>query len=160
MKKLLLVLAVVLFGAVATQSVLAQDSPFVGTWKLNTAKSKMEGAPIPKSLTRTVTADGTGLKYVFAGVAADGSSYSYSFSSNFDGKPSPVTGTGMPGGADSLLLKRPDPHKTTGVLSKGGKAIGRSEAEVSKDGKVTTIKSKVKNAEGKEISTESVFDKQ
>ena len=159
-KIILCVLAIFIFGAVAALPMLAQDSPFVGTWKLNTAKSKVEGSPLPKSLTRTVTADGTGLKYVYEGVAADGGAFSYSFSSNFDGKASPVTGTGMPGGADSLVLKRVDPHKTTGVLSKGGKEIGKSEAEVSKDGKSTTIKSKTKSADGKEISTVSVFDKQ
>ena len=58
----------------------------------------------------------------------------------------------MPGGADSLALKRIDAHKTTGVVQ-GWKAIGRSEAEVSSDGKTTTIKSKAKNADGKEISS-------
>ncbi len=160
MKRMLFVLAILISGAVAARPLLAEDSPFVGTWKLNVAKSKVEGATIPKSLMRTVTADGTGLKYVYEGVAADGSAISYSFSSNFDGKPSAVTGNGMPGGVDSLLLKRADAHKTTAALSKGGKEIGRSEAEVSKDGKTTTIKSKIKGADGKEISTVSVFDKQ
>lgn len=160
MKRMLFVLAVFILGAVATRPLLAQDSPFIGTWKLNTAKSKVEGSAMPKSLTRTVTADGTGLKYVFDGVAADGTAFTYSFSSNFDGKASPVTGNGMPGGADSLVLKRIDAHKTTGVLSKAGKPVGRSEAEVSSDGKSTTIKSKAKNADGMEVSSVSVFDKQ
>ena len=160
MKRMLFVLAVFILGSVVACPVLAQDNPFVGTWKLNIAKSKVESSPLPKGLTRTVAADGTGLKYGYDGIAADGSAITYSFSSNFDGKASPVTGTGMPGGADSLVLKRIDAHKTTATLSKGGKEIGRSEAEVSKDGKVTTIKSKVKGADGKEISIVSVFDKQ
>ncbi len=115
---------------------LAQDSPFVGTWKLNAAKSKAEGVPLPKSLTRTITADGTGLKYAYDGVGADGSAVTYSLSSKFDGKASAVSGAGMPGGADSITLKRINPSKTEGTLTKGGKEIGKSEAEVSKDGKV------------------------
>jgi hypothetical protein len=45
-------------------------------------------------------------------------------------------------------------------LTKGGKEIAKSEAEVSKDGKVATVKSKGKTADGKDFSTSSVFDKQ
>ena len=160
MKRVIFVLAILVLGAVSARPMLAQDSPFVGTWKLNVAKSKAEGMPMPKSLTRTITADGAGLKYVYDGVAADGSAISYGFTTHFDGKASAVTGTGMPGGADSITLKRISPTKSEGTLSKGGKEIGKSEAEVSKDGKTATVKTKGKNAEGKELSTVSVFDKQ
>jgi hypothetical protein len=158
-KRMKFVLAVLLF-AVSAPVLLAQDSPFIGTWKLNAAKSKMEGASLPKSLTRTIAADGSGLKYSYEGVAADGSAIAYSFSSNFDGKASAIAGSGAPGGADSITLKRVNPHKTEGTMSKGGKEIGKSEAEVSKDGKVATVKSKGKTADGKDFSTTSVFDKQ
>jgi hypothetical protein len=158
---MMFVLAILLFGAVAAQPLLAQqDSPFIGTWKLNAAKSKSDGVPLPKSLTRTITADGSGLKYAYEGVGADGSAVAYSFSSSFDGKASAVAGSGMPGGADSITLKRVNAHKTEGTLTKGGKEIAKSEAEVSKDGKTATVKSKGKNAEGKEFSSTSVFDKQ
>jgi hypothetical protein len=158
MKRVMIVLAI-LVSAVPARPLLAQDSPFIGTWKLNVAKSKSD-MPLPKSLTRTVTADGSGLKYVFEGVAADGSAISYSFSSNFDGKASAVTGSGMPGGADSITLKRINANKVTGLSTKGGKEIGKSEAEVSKDGKVATVRTKGKTADGKDFSTSSVFDKQ
>ena len=160
MKRVMIVVAILILGAVAARPLLAQaDSPFIGTWKLNVEKSKSD-MPLPKSLTRTVTADGSGLKYVYEGVAADGSAISYSFSSNFDGKASAVTGSGMPGGADSITLKRINANKTAATLTKGGKEIGKAEAEVSKDGKVATVKSKGKSADGKDFSTSSVFDKQ
>ena len=158
-KRLMFVLAVLIFGAVAARPLLAQDSPFIGTWKLNVEKSKSD-MPLPKSLTRTISADGSGLKYAYDGVAADGSAISYSFSSNFDGKASAVTGSGMPGGADSITLKQISSNKTAATLTKGGKEIGKSEAEVSKDGKVATVKAKGKTADGKDFSTVSVFDKQ
>jgi hypothetical protein len=45
-------------------------------------------------------------------------------------------------------------------LKKGGKEVGKSEAEVSKDGTVSTVKSKGKTPDGKEYSTDSVYDKQ
>jgi hypothetical protein len=159
MKRVTIVLAILVFGAVAARPLLAQDSSFIGTWKLNVAKSKSD-MPAPKSLTRTLTADGSGLKYIFEGVAADGSSISYSFSSSFDGKASAVTGSGMPGGADSITLKRINANKIMGTWTKGGKEIGNSEAEVSKDGRVATVTSKGKTLEGKMYSRVSVYDKQ
>ena len=160
MKRNLCVLAFVIFAAVVAAPLFAQENPFLGTWKLNAAKSKFEPGPAPKSLTRTVTAEGSGAKYSFEGVAADGSSFSYSFVSNYDGKDSPVTGAGTPGSADTIALKRVDAHKVEGTLKKGGKEIGKVTAEVSKDGKVSTVKSKGKNPDGKEFSSESVYDKQ
>jgi hypothetical protein len=39
---------------------LAQENPFVGTWKLNVAKSNFTGMQPPKSETRTVVAQGDG----------------------------------------------------------------------------------------------------
>jgi len=159
MKRSLVVLAFVVSTALSGL-LLAQDNPFVGTWKLNTAKSKFEPGPGPKSLTRTIEAQGSGAKYSFEGVAADGSSYAYSFSTNYDGMDSPITGTGTPGGADTIALKRVSSRKTEGTLKKGGKEISKVVAEVSKDGKVATVKSKGKTPDGKESSSDSVYDKQ
>jgi hypothetical protein len=45
-------------------------------------------------------------------------------------------------------------------LKKGGKDIGKVVAEVSKDGKVATVKAKGKTADGKVFSSDSVYDKQ
>lgn len=160
MKRSLCVLAFVLFTALVVAPAFAEDNPFLGTWKLNVAKSKFEPGPAPKSLTRTITAQGSGAKYSFEGVAADGTSFSYSFVSNYDGKDSAITGTGTPGGADTVALKRIDAHKIEGTLKKAGKEIGKITAEVSKDAKVATVKSKGKTADGKEFVSDSVYDKQ
>jgi ABC-type phosphate transport system substrate-binding protein len=160
MRRSLCVLVFALFAAVVVAPVFAQDNPFLGTWKLNVAKSKFEGAPAPKSLTRTITAEGSGAKYSFEGVSADGNSYAYSFVTNYDGKEVPVTGKGTPGGADSIALKRVNAHKVEGTLKKGGKEVGKVTAEVSKDGKVATVKMKGKSADGKDLSTDTVYDKQ
>jgi hypothetical protein len=154
-----LVLLVLTTVAVAP-ALLAQDNPFVGTWKLNTAKSKFEGTPAPKSLTRTVTAQGNGAKYSFEGVAADGSSFAYSFATNYDGMDAPITGTGAPGGADMVSLKKMGDRRTEGTLKKGGKEIAKVTSEVSKEGKVTWVKSKGKSADGKDVWSESAYDKQ
>jgi hypothetical protein len=160
MKRTLCVLTFVVFAAIVAAPLFGQANAFLGTWKLNVAKSKLGAGPAPKSLTRTITAEGSGAKYSFEGEAADGSAISYSFVTNYDGKDSPVTGTGMPGGADGIALKRIDAHKVEGILKKGGNEIGRVSAEVSKDGKASTVKTKGKSADGKEFSIESVYDKQ
>jgi hypothetical protein len=123
-------------------------------------KSKFEPGPAPKSQTRTVVAEGDGAKYTFEGVAADGTPFSYSFTVKYDGKDYPITGTGMPGGADSIAIKRVETNKAQATEKKAGKEIGKAQAEVSKDGKVSTVKLKGKTADSKEYSSVAVYDKQ
>lgn len=113
------------------------------------AKSKFEGAPAPKSLTRTGAADGAGLKYSFEAVAPDGSKLSYSFTSNLDGKDS----------AGTVTLKKVSATKTEGVTKKGGKEVGSASSEVSKDGKTTTVTTSG-TLDGKEVKAVPVYKKQ
>jgi hypothetical protein len=160
MKRILLLLAALTLSAAASGPLMAQESPFVGTWKLNTDKSTFTGVPMPKSLDRKVEADGDGAKYTYKGTNGEGKPIDYTFSTKLDGKPSPINGTGAPGGADSITINRVNASKTTGVFSKGGKEIGKSTAEVSKDGKVTTVTGTGTTAAGKEYNTTSVYDKQ
>lgn len=157
MKRVLFVLSLLVL---ASGSLLAQDNPFVGTWKLNVAKSKFEPGPAPKSQTRTIVAQGDGAKYTFDGVTADGKPFSYSFTVKYDGKDYPITGTGMPGGADAIAIKLAGTNKAEATEKKGGKEIAKAEAEVSKDGKVATVNLKGKTADGKEFHAETVYDKQ
>ena len=159
MKRSLIVLVLVFCTAVSGP-LWAQENPFGGTWKLNTAKSKFEPGPGPKSMTRTIVAQGAGASYSFEGVGADGASIAYSFSTNYDGKDSAITGAGAPGGANTIALKRVNSRKVEGSLKKDGKEVGKVAAEVSNDGKVSTVKAKGKTGDGKEFSAESVYDKQ
>jgi hypothetical protein len=141
-------------------SLLAQSTAFVGTWKLNAEKSKFPAGKAPKSLTRTVSADGDTVTYKFDGVGADGSAITYGFASKLDGKDSEVTGNGMPYGADHVAIKQVNSHETSATMKKGDKAVGTSSATVSHDGKMLTLTSKGTDAEGKSVKTVSVYDKQ
>ena len=58
MKRALWFVCVLVFSAMTAGALSAQSNPFLGTWKLNLSKSKFDGMPAPKSLTRTVAADG------------------------------------------------------------------------------------------------------
>jgi hypothetical protein len=160
MKRVLFLLGFLFFSSIAASPLLAQHNPFVGTWKLNVAKSKFEPGPAPKSMTRIVVADGDGAKYSFEGVGADGTATSYSFAVKYDGKDYPITGSGAPGGADSISIKRVGLNKAESILKKNGKEVGKSVAEISKDGTVSTIKSRGKAPDGKDFSFDSVYDKQ
>jgi hypothetical protein len=84
--------AIVVLAALAATQILAQDNPLVGTWKLNTAKSKYTGVPAPKEMTRTIEAAGDSVKYTNSGTAADGSAISASYTVKYDGKDYPITG--------------------------------------------------------------------
>jgi hypothetical protein len=160
MKRPVNLLAILVASVVVAGTLMAQVKPsFVGTWKLNLAKSKYEGTQAPKTMTRTVTAEGAGLKYSFEGEAADGSKISYGFTTKLDGSDSAVSGVGTPGGADTVALERPSAHKITGVLKKGGAKIGTVWTAISPDGKSVTVNTRAK-IDGKEVKTQQVYDKQ
>lgn len=160
MKRSSSIIALTIVCLALAGSLLAQNTAFVGTWKLNADKSKFAAGKAPKSLTRTVSADGDTLTYKFDGVGADGSAITYGFVSKLDGKDVEVTGNGMPYGADHIAIKKVNSHETSATLKKGDKAVGSSTATVSHDGKMLTINSKGTDAEGKPVKTVSVYDKQ
>ena len=159
MKQLCMILAVVVLCLAVPILMLAQDNPNIGTWKLNTEKSKYDGVPAPKSLTRTVAADGDSVKYSFEGTGADGAALSYGFTIKYDGKDTAITGSGMPYGADTIAIKRLSSHKFSATLKKGGKAIGTSISNISADGKTVTLNGKG-TVDGKAVSSTQVYDKQ
>lgn len=141
-------------------SMLADSKAFVGTWKLNLDKSKYPAGKAPKSLTRTATADGDTVTYKFEGVAADGTAFSWGYTSKYDGKDSEVTGTGVPYGADHIAIKQVNSHQLSVTSKKGDKIVGTASATVSHDGKMLTLTSKGTDANGKPVKSVSVYDKQ
>jgi hypothetical protein len=160
MKRILFLFAVLALSAAVSAPLMAQDNAFAGTWKLNIAKSKSTGTPVPKDMTREVTAAGSGAKYTFTGTDASGGSISYSFTTNYGGEDDAISGSGAPGGIDAVSLKRVSAKKVEGSLKKGGQEIAKVTSVVSKDGKVTTVTTTGKSADGKTMSSVSVYDKQ
>jgi hypothetical protein len=138
----------------------ADSAAFVGTWKLNLDKSKYPAGRAPKSLTRTVSADGDNLTYKFDGVGPDGAALSYGFTCKLDGKDVEVTGAGAPYGADHIAIKQVNSHMTSATLKKGDKIVGTSSATVSHDGKMVTLTSEGSDANGKPTKSVSIYDKQ
>ena len=160
MKRLLVFATVVALSLVTSGLLLAQSNPEVGTWKLNVARSKYVGTQAPKNNTTTIIAQGDGAKVSVAGVAADGTRITYSYTTNYDGKDSAIAGVGAPGGEDSIAIKRVDANTTTSTAKKAGKVIRTTRTVISKDGKVRTITTKGTDDQGKPVSATVVYDKQ
>ena len=78
------VLAVGLFAA---------ENPFVGTWKLNAAKSKLAGSGIGPSGGVRVESDGTTYKASVDTTDEKGQPLKFDYQATLDGKPSKVTGS-------------------------------------------------------------------
>jgi hypothetical protein len=159
MKRMFVSVTVIALSLIASGLLLAQNNPAIGTWKLNIAKSKFVDGQPPQSETRTVEAQGNGAKYTFEGVRGDGSQIAYSFTTNYDGKDSPISGAG-PNGAETIAMRHVDANTNKAELKKGGKVVQRTTAVVSSDGKVTTLTSKGTNAQGQPTSSTTVWDKQ
>jgi len=69
--------------------------PFVGTWKLNVAKSKFNppGSALKSDVVKIVAQD-NGLKFTFNRMDAEGKAIHIESAPKFDGKDYPVTITG------------------------------------------------------------------
>lgn len=160
MKRILMCVSVVVMSVVSSGPLLAQTNPFVGTWTLNLARSKYVNVPAPKSETRVVEAQGTSVKYSFEGVAGDGSRIAYSFTTNYDGKDSKISGVGFPNGADTIAGTRVNANTVTSSSKKAGVVVQTTRSVVSADGMVTTLTAKGTNAKGEPTTSTAVWDKQ
>ena len=160
MKRFIATLVVIVFCLAATGLAQAQGNPFVGTWKMNPAKSKASPSPGPKEETRVVEAQGDSVKVSYEGTAADGSRIAYGYTGKYDGKDYPLTGMGTPNSADTLALKRINTNTYEVTAKRGGNVVLTARAVASKDGKTTTITTKGTDASGKSNSSVRVFDKQ
>jgi hypothetical protein len=79
------------------------------------------------------------MKYSFEGATADGTAITYTFTVSYDGKDYPITGSGAPGGADTITIKQVAPSSYDSILKKAGQPVLTTKAQVSKDGKTTIL---------------------
>jgi hypothetical protein len=153
-----LVLATFLFCGAAWGA----DDPFVGTWKLNLAKSKFDPGPPVRSRTVTVEPAGDGVKWSIEQIDANGNPGTVVETLKFDGEDYPriVTGS-LGGGGDTIALQRIDAYTLEETLKKGGEVVATFRQVVSKDGKERTATQMTgTNAAGQPVHSVLVFDKQ
>ena len=90
---------------------------------------------------------------------ADGSNQQFNYTTNFDGKPHPITGAG-PFGADSIAVTLGASNSLSFKVTRDGKTVGTGKSVVSADGKTLTLTSKGTDASGRTVSSVAVYDKQ
>jgi len=153
-------LATCLIGAFALVSAQS-NAAVVGTWKMNSAKSKYVPGPAPKSLTITYEATANGFTAMNQGVDNEGKPINpdkNKVNIIFDGKDHPTQTTNTVYNTSSW--KRIDANSWTATRKKDGKTTQTVKTVVSADGKTLTITTSGVNAEGQTINNKVVYDKQ
>jgi hypothetical protein len=154
-------ITIVLAAGVLTAAVLATAQPkdaFVGTWRLNVAKSKYSPGPAPKSVTSTYEAAGQGYKISVRNEPASGPVQQYSYTTNLDGQDAPVTGNNP--NADMIAVKRLNATTLEVVNKKSGKVTTTQQNVISADGKTRTVTTTGTDGQGQKVNNVGVFEKQ
>jgi hypothetical protein len=154
MKARAIVMTVVL-GLVGTAVCLAADG-FMGTWKLNEAKSKL-AAGAPKNSTVVYSVMGDNVMVTIDGTDAAGKPTHSEWMGKYDGKDYPVTGDST---SDARSVKKIDDHTLTFAVKKGDKVLFTGRIVLSADGKSRTVTTEGADSTGKKITATSVYDKQ
>ena len=158
MRKTLIVGAfAVCVGALLSGSALLAADNWIGSWKLDVAKSKFSPGPAPKSMTLKFAATADGIQFTSDGVDAEGKPTHSQFASKFDGKEVPYKGNPN---ADTASPKRIDGNSYSNPWKKDGKETTTSHVVVSKDGKTLTVHQTGKNAKGEAVKHTLVFERQ
>jgi len=149
---ILVSLAVLFVGA----TVCLADSPQMGTWKLNVAKSKF-GPGATKNTTVVYEAAGDSVKVTVDGTDGDGKPSHNEWTGKFDGKFYAVSGDPT---SDMRSYRKINNHTLALTAKQGSKVTLTGRIVVSANGKTRTVTTNGTNSKGKRVSTTAVYDKQ
>jgi hypothetical protein len=155
----LMAFVLALAAIVSTGRVTAAADHWLGTWKLNLARSKYNPPELaPKSQTiRRESVDGGMMKLVTDGVDAQGKATHSEYSARFDGKDYPWAGQLN---ADSVSLIRIDDEYYEAIWKLKGEVTITSNTVVAKDGKTLTTTQSGKDAQGRTVLNMTVYDRE
>jgi hypothetical protein len=156
MRRLSVSLALIGVLALALNAGAQAPSPFVGTWKLDVAKSKFPGAA-PKSVTVMIERTGDTTKVAVDAVDAADVHANWGYTSVLGGKEAPVVGNPA---YDTVSGTETSPRETSISYKKAGKVVSTLKSVVSADGKTLTITSSAADAMGKPTTSTQVYAKQ
>ena len=153
-----LVVSSLLFCAVTLCSLPAfAGENWLGTWKLNVAKSTLGSGAVTRAQTLKFEATPAGIKLMSEGTDPQGKPMQGEYTSKFDGKD--VAWTGNPS-ADMASPKRIDDNSYENVWKNGGKATMTAKVVVSNQNKTLTITQTPIGAQGAAASSVAVYDRQ
>ena len=136
--------------------VCSADSPQMGTWKLNEAKSKFS-AGAAKNNTVVYEAAGDQIKVTVDGTDGAGAATHNEWTGKFNGRFYAVTGDPA---SDMRSYRIINSHTLALTAKKGGKVTLTGRIVVSRNGKSRTVTTTGKNANGKWVTNRAVYDKQ
>jgi hypothetical protein len=145
--------------AVSAVLLCAADDPFMGTWKLNEAKSKI-GAGAPKVTTVVYEAAGDQLKVTAEGTFSDGKSLHDEWTGKLDGKDYPVTNSTPGAGAEARSYTKVNARTLKFTNKRGGKVTTTGTVKLAADGKSRTVTRTDIDEKGKKTNSTQVYDKQ
>ena len=154
MKKQLIVpsLLVACLGA----SLAMAGEAWVGSWKLNAAKSTPSTSGLRvDSLKFEATA--AGIKLTSNGADAQGKPTQASYTSKFDGKEVPWAGNPL---ADTAAPKKVDDNSYVNSWKMGGKSTVTAKVVISTDGKTLTVTQDGTDPQGGKVHAVAVYDRQ
>ena len=144
---------------IALPSAAIAADPFVGTYKLNTAKSSTSGGQLPPDLTLTISEEQGNLLITTSGTAANGSPIAA------DVLIIPKAGGTIKASAsernyDSTVVSRKNANTIDLSALQKGKERTRVKLALSRDGKTLTRSFTSTNAQGKPVSGTSVLERE
>lgn len=154
MKRRVILLAIAALFASAT--VCLAQSPHMGTWKLNEAKSRF-GPGAAKNQTVVYESAGDDVKVTVDGVDGAGAATHSEWTGKFDGKSYAVSGDAT---SDMRSYRKINNHTLALRGTKAGKVTLNGRITVSANGLIRTVTTTGTDAKGKRFSTRAVYDKQ
>ncbi len=152
MKKIML-----LFVLLAFATPLFASDPFVGSWKLNSAKTQYTAGSAPKAVMIVVEEQDKNLHITASGTASDGAPIKVSYTVPKEGGAATVeTGEEW----DSIMVKRIDDHTRENTYMKAGTVIMTRKLVIAEDGKTMTSIVEGTNAKGVKVSGTDFYDRQ
>ena len=144
---------------IAVPNAASAADPFVGTYKLNPAKSSSSGGQVPPELTLTISEDSSNLLIKTSGMTKSGSAI------EADVLVLPKAGGTIkaPAGEkdyDSTVVSRKDPNTIDMSAVQKGKEKTRVKLALSRDGKTLTRSFTSTNAKGQPVTGTSVLERE
>ena len=130
---------------------------WVGSWKLNAAKSTFASAAVTRAQTLKFEATSVGIKLTSEGTDAAGKPMQGQYTSKFDGKY--VAWTGNPS-ADMACPTRIDDNSYQNVWKNGGTPTMTARVVVSEHNKLLTITQTPTDPHGAASGSVAVYDRQ
>ena len=153
--KIKITLVALLISAAAASLCFAGDDVFMGTWKLNEAKSKIPAGAAHNN-TVIYAQSGDEVKITGDGVDAGGKATHQEWTGKFDGKDYAAKGSPI---HDMRAYTKVDGNTLTYMMKKEGKSIGNGKVVIAADGKSRTVTESNTGKDGKEVTTTAVYDK-